>query len=67
MKIVKVSNYLGVGLYFYEKGYVKVSIIKYVKKNIDVFKEEIKSTSNYPESDHLFQIREECKATVLPE
>ena len=31
---------------FYENRYVKVSIIKYVKKRVDAFPEEIKYTSN---------------------
>ena len=42
-------------------------MIKYVKKIIDAFPEEIKSTSNSPAAGHLFQVREESKTMVLPE
>ena len=67
MKRVKVHNYLGIDLYFSENGDVNVSMIKYVKKIIDAFPEEIKSTSNSPAAGHLFQVREESKTMVLPE
>ena len=42
---------------FSEKGAVKVSMIKYAKKIIGAFPEEIKSTSNSPAVDQIFQIR----------
>ena len=50
-------DYLGMDLDFSEKGAVKVSMIKYVKKIIGAFPEEIKSTSNSPAADQIFQIR----------
>ena len=53
-------------VYFYETGDVKLSMIKYVNKVIDVFHEEIKSTFIYLESDNIFHIREKSEAVVLP-
>ena len=49
---------MGMYIDFSEKGSVKVSMIKYVKKIIDTFPEEIKPTSNLPAADHLFKIME---------
>ena len=66
MERVKVHNYLGMDLNFSWKGSVKVSKIKYVKKIIDACQEEIKSTSTFPETDHLIKTREESDAMVLP-
>ena len=43
-----------------------MSIIKYVKKFIDAFPEEIKYTYNSLEADKLFHIREESKSMVIP-
>ena len=42
-------------------------MIKYVKKIIDAFSEEINSTSNLPALDHPFQIKEESEAMVISE
>ena len=44
-----------------------MSMIKYVKKHMGALTEDINSNSNSIASDHLFQIREESKAVVLPE
>ena len=51
---------------FFDKGSVKVLIIKYVKKVLGLYTKEIKSTSNVPASDHLFLFREESEAKFLP-
>ena len=56
-KIRKVCVYLGMDLYFSEKAVLKVLMIKHLKKVLDEFPEEIKSTSNFPAADHLFHIR----------
>ena len=37
-----------------------------MKKIIDACQEEIKSTSTFPETDHLIKTREESDAMVLP-
>ena len=66
MKNGKVHDYLGIYLDFSEKGALKVSMIKYSKKSIDTFPEEMKSTSNSPAAYHLFYIREESEAMILP-
>ena len=42
-------------------------MMKYVKKILKDFPEKIKSTSPSPAADHLFQIKEECKAKTSPE
>ena len=44
-----------------------MSITKCVEKILDAFPEEIKSTSNFTVADHIFCIREEREAMVLPE
>ena len=44
--------------FFSEKGYLKVSTIKYVKKIMDTVPEEIKSTLNSTAVGHLFHIKE---------
>ena len=67
VKIVKFHDDLGMDLGFPEMGSVMVSMIKYMKKFIDTFTEQIKSTSNSPAEDHLFQISEENEAMVLPD
>ena len=67
MKIVKVRDYFGVDLYFFNKRSVKVSMLKYLKNIMDTFQEEIDFTSNYPEAYHLFKIREGINDMVLSE
>ena len=67
MKKVNFHDYLGMNIYYSEKGTVNVSMIKYVKKHMGALTEDINSNSNSIASDHLFQIREESKAVVLPE
>eukprot|EP00970_Alexandrium_tamarense_P015266 scaffold4923_cov115-Alexandrium_tamarense.AAC.1 len=62
-----VHDYLGMDLDYSEKGKVKVSMIKYVKKIIDGFPDMIEKTSASPASDHLFQVRDEAEAKLLPE
>ena len=57
MEIGSVLDYLGMDLDFSEKGSVKLSMINYVKKIMDGFPEEIKSTPNSPAVDHLFYTR----------
>ena len=57
MKRVKVHYYLGIDVDFSGMSALKVSMIKYVKKILGTFPEEIKSTSNSSAADHLFQIR----------
>ena len=54
----KVNDDSVMDLDFSEKGYVKLSMIKYTKKIIDAFTEEIKSASNSTTADHLFHISE---------
>ena len=46
MKRGKVHDYLGMNLDFSEKGSIKVLMVKYVKKVLDEFPEENKSTLN---------------------
>ena len=67
MKRGNFHKYLGMDTHFSEQGFVDVSMIKYLKKIIEAFTEEINSTSKLPASDHLFQIREESEAMFLPE
>ena len=50
-----------------EKGKVKVSMIKYVRKIVGYFLEEIQSTSSSLAADHLFQVRAAEIAKYFPE
>ena len=45
---------------------MKISVIKCVKKVIEEFSEEVRGTLAAPAAHHLFQIRDEKEAKVLP-
>jgi hypothetical protein len=63
----KVHNYLGVIFNFSEKGKVMVNMIEYIKTIINDFPEEIIVTRASPAADHLFTVRDETEAMLLPE
>ena len=58
VKCYKVHVYLGMDLDFSEKGSITVLMIKYVRKILQAFHEELKSTSTTPGADHQFQVRD---------
>ena len=63
----KYHDYLGMDLDYSHKGEVKISMIKYLKKVLDVFPEGIKGSTPSPAADHLFKIRDKAEARFLPE
>ena len=53
---------------FEEKGIVKISMIPYVKEIIRKFPEEVViSIATTPAAEHLFQVRNQQEAKLLPE
>ena len=63
----KVHDYLSMDLDYSTDGKVSVATIKYLGKIIEGFPEEIKGTVATPAAEHLFQIRDESEAKLLPE
>ena len=61
-------HYLGMDLDFESKGAVEISMVPYVQEIIKSFPEEIGSLyASTPAADHLFQVREEKYAKLVPE
>ena len=60
-------DYLGMNLDFSTSGEVKIDMKPYVAKIISSFPEKITGVQATPASDHLFQIRPEPDAKLLPE
>ena len=60
-------DYLGMNLDFSTKGTVNIEMTPYIKKIITAFPEKITGVQSTPAADHLFQIRPESEARVLPE
>ena len=63
----KIHTYLGMDFDYSTPQTVKVSMIKYAKQCLNYFPEIITSTSSSPAADHLFTVREEGEAKLLPE
>ena len=63
----KVHHYLGMTLTNQEKGVVKISIIPFIQKVINIFPEMITTTVAMPAGDHLFQVRTAAKPKQLLE
>ena len=63
----KVHDYLGMILDFTMDGHVIINMTEYIKTIIADFPEEIKTTKTTPAADHLFQVRNEEEACLLPE
>ena len=59
--------YLGMYFDYNTKGTVKVSMIPYSQKIIDVFPEPVTSTAPTPAGDHLFTVRPDDERKLLPE
>ena len=59
-------DYLGMDLDFSTKGAAKVSMIKYLKKIIVDFPEEVKGTSDSPCNKNLFKVRDPGEEKLLP-
>jgi len=62
-----VHDYLGMDLDYSESGTAIVSMIKYLRKIFVDFSEDITSTAATPAADHLFKVRAEELARLLPE
>ena len=63
----KVHDYLGMDLDFSSAKVLKIGMIKYVKKIIKEFPEEIKSAASTPAAEHLFDVCKDNKDNILPE
>ena len=63
----KVNEYLGMDLYFSSNKVLNIGMIKYLKKILEEFPEEIKSASATPAAEHLFDVREDNLDKLLPE
>ena len=63
----KILTYLGMAFDYSTPQTVKVLMIKYAKQVLDNFPEAITSTSSLPAADHLFVVRDEGEAKLLPE
>ena len=47
---------MGVDLEYSEEGTVRILMIKYTKKSLEISPEAITTTSKIPAAEHLFQI-----------
>ena len=63
----KVHDYLGMIMDFSEEGKVSINMVEYIKTIIDDFPEEIIGIKTSPAADHLFEVRDESEARLLPE
>ena len=63
----KVHEYLGMDLDFSSAKVFKIGMIKYIKKILEEFPKVIKSAAATPAAEHLFDVREDNKDTILPE
>ena len=63
----KVHEYLGMDLDFSTPKVLKIGMIKYIKKVLEEFPEEIKSVAATPAAEHLFKVREDNSEKLLPE
>ena len=52
----KVHKYLGMDLDFSTHKVLKIGMIKYIKKVLEEFPEEIKSVAATPAAEHLFEV-----------
>jgi hypothetical protein len=63
----KKHDYLGMDLDYSEKGKVKISIINYINNVLKEFLEHLGAMATSPAAEHLFKVREESEAQLLPE
>ena len=63
----KVYDYLGMDLDFSSNKILKIGMIKYLKKILEEFPEEIKSAAATPAAEHIFDVREYNLDKLLPE
>ena len=63
----KVNDYLGIKLDYYKKGKLQVSIMQYLINLLKEFLEELGTPAATPALDHLFKVRPEVEAILLPE
>jgi hypothetical protein len=59
-------DYLGMELKFNKDGTLDMSMVQYLKNIIAEFPEVIQGKAAMPAADHLFQIRDEKEAQLLP-
>ena len=63
----KIHDYLGMNLDFSEDGNVKVSMIPYLLEILRHFPELLGDTATSPAANHLFKVRSDKEARLLPE
>ena len=61
----KIHDYLGMQLYYSEKGSLVVAMIKYLHKVIKEFYERITGSAATPSADHLFHVRKDSEAKLI--
>jgi hypothetical protein len=62
----KHHDYLGMDVDYSEKGKVKISMINYISNVLKEFPEHLGATATSPVADHLFKVRDESEAELLP-
>ena len=60
-------DYIAMDLDYTGKKNVKIFMIKYLKKILTAFPEEITKTAQTPAGKHLFKVASEDMAKLLPE
>jgi hypothetical protein len=64
----KKHNYLGMDLDYSERGKLKMSMINYINNVLKEFPEHLgASTATSPAAEHLFKVRDESEAQLIPE
>jgi hypothetical protein len=63
----KVHEYLGMDLEFSTPKVLRIGMIKYIKKVLEEFLEDIKSVAATPAAEHLFEVQEDNLEKLLPE
>ena len=63
----KIHDYLGMDLDYTTPGKVRVSVIKYLAALLEEFPELIGGGAATPHAEHLFRVREDGEAKLLPE
>lgn len=61
----KIHDFLGMDLDYREKGKVKISMIRYLKKILTSFPKKITGSAPSPAADHLFQVRDPQETKYL--
>ncbi len=61
----KIHDYLGMDLDYSKEGKIKVCMIRYLIKLIQVFPELIEESAPPPAADYIFKVRDDDEAVML--